>query len=46
MVDLLKVPQEALQSMLGRKNAPQYATRLFQLRDIPSVMRSRLGWRR
>ncbi len=44
MVDLLKAPQEALQSMLGRKNAPQYATRLFQLRDIPSVMRSRLGW--
>ncbi|MDA8445456.1 DUF6402 family protein [Paracidovorax valerianellae] len=44
MVDLLKAPQEALQSMLGRKNAPQYATRLFQLRDISSVMRSRLGW--
>ncbi|WOI43920.1 DUF6402 family protein [Acidovorax sp. BLS4] len=44
MVDLLKAPQEALRSVLGRKNAPQYATRLFQLRDIPSVMRSRLGW--
>ncbi|GKT22130.1 DUF6402 family protein [Acidovorax sp. SUPP3334] len=44
MVDLLKAPQETLQSILGRKNTPQYATRLFQLRDIPSVMRSRLGW--
>ncbi|GKT15286.1 DUF6402 family protein [Acidovorax sp. SUPP2522] len=44
MVDLLKAPQKALDAMLGRKNTPQYATRLFQLRDIPSVMRSRLGW--
>lgn len=44
MVDLLKAPEEALNTLLGRKKPPQYATRLFQLRDIPSVMRSRLGW--
>ncbi len=44
MVDLMKAPQEALQAVLGRSNKPKYATPLFQLRDIPSVMRSRLGW--
>ena len=44
MVDLMKAPQEALQAILGRSNKPKYATPLFQLRDIPSVMRSRLGW--
>lgn len=44
MVDLLKAPEEALNTLLGRRKPPQYATRLFQLRDIPSVMRSRLGW--
>jgi hypothetical protein len=44
MVDLLKAPGEALNTLLGRKKPPQYATRLFQLRDIPAVMRARLGW--
>lgn len=44
MADLLTAPEEALNTLLGRKKPPQYATRLFQLRDIPSVMRSRLGW--
>ncbi|WP_307576269.1 DUF6402 family protein [Paracidovorax avenae] len=40
----MKVPQEALRAALARKIAPKYSTRLFQLRDIPGVMRSRLGW--
>ncbi|WCM89496.1 DUF6402 family protein [Acidovorax sp. NCPPB 3576] len=44
MNDIVAVPQEALRAELARKIAPKYATRLFQLRDIPNVMRSRLGW--
>ncbi|MDA8450967.1 DUF6402 family protein [Acidovorax sp. NCPPB 3859] len=44
MTNILAVPQEALRAELLRKLAPKYATRLFQLRDIPNVMRSRLGW--
>lgn len=44
MNDIVTVPQEALRAELARKIAPKYATRLFQLRDIPGVMRSRLGW--
>ncbi|GKT02348.1 DUF6402 family protein [Acidovorax sp. SUPP3434] len=44
MNDIVTVPQEALRAELARKIAPKYATRLFQLRDIPNVMRSRLGW--
>lgn len=44
MNDIVTVPQAALRAELARKIAPKYATRLFQLRDIPSVMRSRLGW--
>ncbi len=44
MNDIVTVPQAALRAELARKLAPKYATRLFQLRDIPGVMRSRLGW--
>ncbi|WOI47439.1 DUF6402 family protein [Acidovorax sp. BLS4] len=44
MNDIVTVPQAALRAELARKLAPKYATRLFQLRDIPNVMRSRLGW--
>lgn len=40
----MTVPQEALREQLQRRLAPKHATRLFQLRDIPSVMRSRHGW--
>ncbi|MFD1839063.1 DUF6402 family protein [Paracidovorax cattleyae] len=43
MTNILAVPQEALRAELLRKLAPKYATRLFQLRDIPNVMRLRLG---
>ncbi|AVS90258.1 hypothetical protein C8238_04545 [Paracidovorax avenae] len=44
MSGIVKVPQEALRAALAHKLAPKHATRLFQLRDIPGVMRSRLGW--
>lgn len=44
MSGIVKVPEEALRAALARKIAPKHATRLFQLRDIPGVMRSRLGW--
>ncbi|GKS93217.1 DUF6402 family protein [Acidovorax sp. SUPP2825] len=38
--------QDALASIGGnsKKKEPTYQTKIFQLRDIPNVMRSRLGW--
>ncbi|AVS75835.1 DUF6402 family protein [Paracidovorax cattleyae] len=43
MIDIL---QDTLSSISGssKKKEPTYQTRIFQLRDIPNVMRSRLGW--
>lgn len=41
---VITVPQEALREQLQRRLAPQHETRLFQLRDIPSVMKTRQGW--
>lgn len=37
---------EAFDAVSGnsRKQKPEYQTKIFQLRDIPGVMRSKLGW--
>ncbi|WCM97525.1 DUF6402 family protein [Acidovorax sp. GBBC 1281] len=39
---LVKVDQESLRAQLQKKLPPK--VRLFQLEDIPGVMRSRMGW--
>ncbi|GKT15872.1 DUF6402 family protein [Acidovorax sp. SUPP2522] len=43
MTDILR---DALGAISGnsKKKEPTYQTKVFQLRDIPNVMRSRLGW--
>ncbi|GKT22185.1 DUF6402 family protein [Acidovorax sp. SUPP3334] len=42
MRELVKVDQERLRAQLEKKLPPK--VRLFQLDDIPGVMRSRMGW--
>ncbi|SDC48469.1 hypothetical protein SAMN05192589_102288 [Paracidovorax valerianellae] len=42
MKDMVKVDQERLRAQLEKKLPPK--VRLFQLDDIPGVMRSRMGW--
>ncbi|WP_458219488.1 DUF6402 family protein [Paracidovorax citrulli] len=43
---MIHILQDTLSSISGssKKKQPTYQTRIFQLRDIPNVMRSRLGW--
>src|SRR5260370_1407631 len=36
--------QRDLQSHLESLNAPKYQTPVFKIRDIPAVMRTRMGW--
>lgn len=42
MKDMVKIDQERLRAQLEKKLPPK--VRLFQLNDIPGVMRSRMGW--
>lgn len=42
MKDMVKIDQERLRAQLEKKLPPK--VRLFQLDDIPGVMRSRMGW--
>ncbi|WCM87209.1 DUF6402 family protein [Acidovorax sp. NCPPB 3576] len=41
--DIFSTAIDVLSGTIKQKE-PEYKTRIFQLRDIPSVMRSRLGW--
>ena len=44
MSELIKMDQEVFRSQLKELPRHKYTTEVFQLRDIPLVMRSRLGW--
>ncbi|MCG8990565.1 DUF6402 family protein [Delftia acidovorans] len=44
MSELIKMDQEVFRSQLKELPRHKYTTEVFQLRDIPLVMRTRLGW--